>query len=444
VNWISIRAWVGTACRLLLAVVWIWAGWAKLGNPRGFVQAVRAYDATPEWLSKAIGYGLPILELAIGVLLVAGLLTRLVAAVSAVLLVIFAIGLIQAAARGIKLECGCFGGGGQSASTQYTLDILRDVGLLAVAVFLVVWPLSRLSVDERLARHDYVAPPSAKRMRSADGARKYNALVEMRKREARSRTIYLSSAIGVLIALVVVIGIGVQSGRAKIQGDVIADHANATDGVVLGKAAKATVDIYEDFQCPICQQFQQQAGADIDSMISSGRIQARFHMMAFLDSSSNGNRYSTRAANAAFCASDINVQDFLKYHDYLYGKDAKGQSIQPTEGSNGRTDADLIGYARAIGISGTDLSTFQTCVQTQQHVPLVQAITDNASKHDVNGTPTIKVNGKTITATKAALDAAVTAVAGPAPTTSPSSAHPTGSTTKSAPPTAPASSSPVG
>ena len=41
----------------------IWAAWSKMRNPLGFVQAVRAYDATPEWLSKAIGYGLPILEL---------------------------------------------------------------------------------------------------------------------------------------------------------------------------------------------------------------------------------------------------------------------------------------------------------------------------------------------------------------------------------------------
>jgi protein-disulfide isomerase len=441
VNWTSIRGWVGTACRILLGVVWIWAGTSKLGNPRGFVQAVRAYDATPEWLSKGIGYGLPILELALGIVLVVGLLTRFAAAVSAVLFVIFTIGLVQAAARGIKLECGCFGGGGTSTNTQYTLDILRNVGLLAAAAFLVLWPLSQLSVDERLARHDYVPPPSAKRLRTADGARKYNALVEMRKREARSRTVYLSSGVSVLVALIVVIGMSVQSGRAKIQGDIIADHANATDGVVLGKAAKATVDIYEDFQCPICQEFQQDAGADIDSMISSGRIQARFHMMAFLDSSSNGNRYSTRAANAALCASDISVQDFLKYHDYLYRK-----NIQPAEGSNGRSDTELIGYARAIGISGNDLSTFQTCVQTQEHGPLVQATTEDASKHGVNGTPTVKVNGKNVTATKAALDAAVTAVAGPAPSPTPSSSRTSSqpSATKTPTPTAPASSSPIG
>ena len=80
--------------------------------PRTFVQAVRAYDATPEWLSKAIGYGMPVLELCLGVLLIVGIMVRIAAAVSALLLLVFLIGIIQAAARGIQLECGCFGGGG--------------------------------------------------------------------------------------------------------------------------------------------------------------------------------------------------------------------------------------------------------------------------------------------------------------------------------------------
>ncbi len=104
VDWYRLRPWLGTLVRLVLGVVWLWAGWAKLRSPRTFVQAVRAYDATPEWLSKAIGYGLPVLEVCLGVLLIVGVVVRMAAAVSGVLLVVFLIGIIQAAARGIKLE----------------------------------------------------------------------------------------------------------------------------------------------------------------------------------------------------------------------------------------------------------------------------------------------------------------------------------------------------
>ncbi len=172
-NWTSLRPWLGTVARLVLGVVWIWAALSKLHSPRAFVQTVRAYDATPEWLSKAIGYGLPVLELAIGILLVVGITVRISAAVSGVLLLVFLIGLIQAAARDIKLECGCFGGGGATdAGTSYTLDILRDLGLIVLAAFLVVWSFTRLSIEEFLARNDTV---DACHRRSGCGRRRAGA-----------------------------------------------------------------------------------------------------------------------------------------------------------------------------------------------------------------------------------------------------------------------------
>ena len=422
-NWSSVRPWLGTVARLVVGIALIWAGSAKLSDPRAFVQVVRAYDATPEWLSKAIGYGLPVVEVCIGILLVVGVVTRAAAIVAEVLLVVFLIGLIQAAARGLQLQCGCFGGGGSTTgSTTYTIDILRDIGLMVVAAYLIVWPMTRFSVDEFLARNDHVPPPSAKRLRTDQGLRKYNALLEARRQEAKIRTRYLTLALGLVVALVGVIGIGVQANRAKISGSVTATNASVQNGVVVGKAAPVTVDVFEDFQCPNCLTFEQQAGSDISAQIKAGKIQVRYHTMAFLDSASSGNRYSTRAANAALCASDVNVDTFAKYHATLYGKDSMGKQVQPAEGSNGRTDTELIGYGRQAGISGTNLTTFQTCVQSEQHKALVQAITDNASKRSIIGTPTVLVNGTKLgTVDKASLDAAITAAAAKAPKPTPSS-----------------------
>jgi len=308
-------------------------------------------------------------------------------------------------------------------------------------VFLVLWPLTRLGVDEFLSRHDEIAPPSAKRMRTPDGKRKYNALLEARKKEARSRTLYLTASLGLVVVLVSVIGIGVQANRAKIQGDLTAANATVKNGVVVGKAAPVTLDVFEDFQCPICQQLESSAGSDISSQISAGKIQVRYHIMSFLDSASNGNRYSSRAANAALCASDVDVSRFQQYHNLLYGKDSKGTKIQPAEDGNGRTDAQFVNYAAQIGIkdSGTVtlLTTFKSCVQGEKHKALVQAITDNASKRDVTGTPTILVNGKKLSnPTKASLDAAILAASAKAPkstsTPTPStSASTSGTATKS-------------
>jgi protein-disulfide isomerase len=176
------------------------------------------------------------------------------------------------------------------------------------------------------------------------------------------------------------------------------------------------VNVYEDFQCPHCLAFEEQVGAKMQADVRANKAQIHYHTMAFLDASSNGNHYSTRAANAALCASDISVDEFIKYHNLLYGK-INGHLVQPAEGSNGRTNAQLISYAQHIGISGQQLTTFSQCVDTQKHAALVAAITDDASQAGVNATPTILVNGKSIQPTLAAWNAAVAAALkhGPAP-----------------------------
>jgi protein-disulfide isomerase/uncharacterized membrane protein YphA (DoxX/SURF4 family) len=414
VNWQTVRPWLGTVARLFLGAIWLWAAVAKLGNPREFVQTVRAYDVTWEWLSKAIGYGLPVLEFGLGVLLVLGVVTRLAAAVSGFLFLVFLIGLVQAAARGLKLECGCFGTGGESLNTQYTIDILRDIGLLAVAAYLIVWRFTRLSVDEFLARNDYVEEPSAKRMRSEEGRRKYYAAVAEKQKEARYRALWLNGSLAVLLALVALIGVGVQSNRAKISGNLFASNATVGRGVVFGKAAAATVDIYEDFQCPNCRNLEQAIGKTLDSDVRANRAQARFHSIAILDSSSNNN-YSTRAANAALCASDISVDTFVSYHNYLFRPD-----IQPAENAGGRTNVLLESYGQSIGLKGQDLTNFDRCVAQGTHTALVEAMTEDASKKGIISTPTVFVNGHRIDNTLAAYQAAVAAALknGPAPSPS--------------------------
>jgi protein-disulfide isomerase len=156
--------------------------------------------------------------------------------------------------------------------------------------------------------------------------------------------------------------------------------------------------------------------------------------MAFLDSSSSGNRYSSRAANAALCASDLGVDTFVKYHNYLYRPD-----VQPKEGTHGRTDAQLESYAAKAGITGKDLTTFDGCVSNENHKSLVQALTDQASKNGVTGTPTIKVNGKSIQPTLAAWNKAIADALkkGPAPNPSTTPASPSPSASASTRATSP-------
>jgi uncharacterized membrane protein YphA (DoxX/SURF4 family) len=149
-RWTLVRPWLGTAARLGLAAVWLYAGASKVADLAASGRAVNAYQVMPYDLAKVVGAALPFVEIALGLLLLAGLATRLVAAVSAVILVIFIAGIATAWTRGLAIDCGCFGGGGELAAGQspsYLPEILRDLGFAALAGFLVVFPRTRFAVD---------------------------------------------------------------------------------------------------------------------------------------------------------------------------------------------------------------------------------------------------------------------------------------------------------
>jgi uncharacterized membrane protein YphA (DoxX/SURF4 family) len=144
---------VGTFARLGLAAVWLVSGTLKAVDPDQTVVAVRAYDVLSRGAVDVVAALLPFLEIALGLLLLLGIGTRLVAIVSALLLLVFLGGVGQAWARGLSIDCGCFGGGGTVApgATAYLQEILRDTGFLALAAWLIARPHTLLSVDARLS-----------------------------------------------------------------------------------------------------------------------------------------------------------------------------------------------------------------------------------------------------------------------------------------------------
>lgn len=148
--------WLGLVARFTVGIVWIIAGWLKAFNPYTAGAAVRAYEIFPPELATRIGQALPWIELALGALLILGLFTRVTAAISAGLLIAFIIGIASAWARGLTIDCGCFGGGGlvKPGETKYLQEIIRDLGLILLCALLVLRPRTALSVDRSLARDE--------------------------------------------------------------------------------------------------------------------------------------------------------------------------------------------------------------------------------------------------------------------------------------------------
>ena len=141
---------VGALARLVVGGVWVVAGILKLPDPAESVRAVRAYQLLPESVVPLIGHGLPVLEILVGVCLLTGLLTRLTASLSVLMLTAFVVGIASAWARGLQIDCGCFGGGAGptvNASAAYPWDIARDLGLLILSGGLVWRPRTPYAVD---------------------------------------------------------------------------------------------------------------------------------------------------------------------------------------------------------------------------------------------------------------------------------------------------------
>jgi uncharacterized membrane protein YphA (DoxX/SURF4 family) len=149
-----VKEWCGLLARLVTGGVWIAAGAVKLPDPAQSVAAVRAYQLLPSSIVPIVGQLLPVIEIVVGVCLVVGILTRGAAVVSALLLLAFIVGIASAWARGITIDCGCFGGGGfdPDAASTYPWEIARDVALLAASLFVAWLPSTRLALDSVLFR----------------------------------------------------------------------------------------------------------------------------------------------------------------------------------------------------------------------------------------------------------------------------------------------------
>ncbi len=147
---IKAQPWLGLISRLVLGGVLFIAGYLKVGTPDKSQMAVRAYEVLPISLANLIGLLLPYVEIGIGLLLILGVYTRISAALGGAIMVIFIVAIAQAWARGLTIDCGCFGGGGQVAAseTKYLSEIIRDTGLVLLALYLIRYPKTKFSIDK--------------------------------------------------------------------------------------------------------------------------------------------------------------------------------------------------------------------------------------------------------------------------------------------------------
>jgi protein-disulfide isomerase len=175
----------------------------------------------------------------------------------------------------------------------------------------------------------------------------------------------------------------------KAKGTPTPTKYSTSDGV-------AHIVTYVDFSCPSCQAFEAASADTIKSLVEEGKATLEIHPIAILDTHYLASKYSTRANNVGACVANYAPDSFYAVMQQLYVD-------QPTENTNGLTNAQLVTEVHKAGLNNGDVDR---CVTGVKFEPWLTAATSRATNSPlpnstagapVTGTPTILVNGQTFT-----------------------------------------------
>ncbi|MEU8182018.1 thioredoxin domain-containing protein [Micromonospora sp. NPDC049047] len=219
---------------------------------------------------------------------------------------------------------------------------------------------------------------------------------QLARERRRRRTVWVSAAAVVVLVIAGVVGWVVWSNQ-RSDDFTTPPGANAPGTGIVSGDGPVTVDVYEDFLCPVCKQFEQTSGSTLEQLVAEHKAKVVYHPVAFLNRFSTTG-YSTRSSAASGCAAAGGK--FREYARALFDR-------QPPEGSAGLTNDELIDIGAGVGL---DRSSFGGCVQEQTYKTWTEHVTEDASQSKVTGTPTVRVNGQPLeNPTPDALTAAVAA-----------------------------------
>ncbi|MCW2888123.1 MAG: oxidoreductase [Streptosporangiaceae bacterium] len=208
------------------------------------------------------------------------------------------------------------------------------------------------------------------------------------KRQKQARTLMISLGALAVIAVAVFAVVLTRSGddeTSAYHGPFVPATRQADGSIVMAKPGvnKPVLEIFEDFQCPSCKAFEKLNGPTVQELAAAGKVRVVYRpFQLFRQEPLKSN--SLRAANAALCAP---ADKWIQYHDLIY-------KHQPAEGDTGFSDADLISWARKIGIRDP---AFEKCVNGHEKLAQVTAMTQYAVQTaKVASTPTVKLDGRVL------------------------------------------------
>ena len=186
---------------------------------------------------------------------------------------------------------------------------------------------------------------------------------------------------GMVVSVVAVtVGVSLSSNKAKESAAVPSSVDKAEGyGIVFNKglADVPKIDIWEDFQCPVCRDFEVVNNKQIREWIEAKKVTAVFHPLSFIGAE------SAYMANAAACSADEGK--FLQYHEALYANQAEAEN-------SGKWNATtLIALGANLKITS---KSFTDCVKNGKYQDWVTNVANDGASKNVDSTPTVFINGK--------------------------------------------------
>lgn len=192
--------------------------------------------------------------------------------------------------------------------------------------------------------------------------------------------------IGMIVFVLAITGIFIYFDKKPATNSIAPASISKADGsgLVFNPEVKNQIDIWEDFQCPACRDFEAINNEFIKKVITEKMAKVVYHPLTFIGARSTlGFNESIIAANAAACAMDEGK--FVQMHEILY------QNQATTENSGKFTNEYMISLGAKIGLT---TMKYQDCVTKGNYSLWTETSASYAAVKNVNSTPTISVNGK--------------------------------------------------
>lgn len=199
--------------------------------------------------------------------------------------------------------------------------------------------------------------------------------------------IWVSVAVVAVVALVVALVVWMNNAATDPGTLPTGSGINKETGAIIVGDGEQTLDVYLDFMCPICGQFEEAYGQEILDLVNDGTITQNIHPIAILDRYSQGTEFSTRAANAMYCVAEADPDAAVPFMQKMF-------TGQPEENSTGLTNEQILAIAKDAGVTGID-----SCVTDGEYTSFVKAMTEKTPVQPGAsgiGTPTLSVNGAVI------------------------------------------------